>query len=154
MWRIIIPFFLEFIGEGKRKQIEEITNSDVKNLIDHLNGVEFRDSMATFIDSQKNVNFRFWCSYLQMVQILLLFVRAQREGNWGLHLSSFTAMLPLFMRYDHLHYSRWGTIYVNEMHQLPSEVLEEFLSGNFVERKSTTKFNQADPDQSQEWLSG
>jgi len=46
MWRIIITFFMEFIGEGKRKQIEEITNSDVKNLTNHLN-----DSMATFIDS-------------------------------------------------------------------------------------------------------
>jgi len=72
----------------------------VKNLIDHLNGDEFRDSMATFIDSQKNVNFRFWWSYLQMVQTLLLFVRAQREENWELNLSSFTAMLPFFMRYD------------------------------------------------------
>ena len=108
--------------------------------------------MAIFIDSQKNVNFRFWWRYLQMVQILLLFVRAQREENWELHLSSFTAMRPFFMRYDHLHYSRWETIYVNEMHQLPSELLEEFLSGSFVVRRSTRKFNQVDPDQSQEWL--
>jgi len=37
--------------------------------------------MTIFIDSQKNVNFRFWWRYLQMVQILLLFVRAQREGK-------------------------------------------------------------------------
>jgi len=62
------------------------------------------------------------------------------------------ASRPFFMRYDHLHYSRWETIYVNEMHQLPSELLEEFLSGSFVVRRSTRKFNQVDPDQSQEWL--
>ena len=61
-------------------------------------------------------------------------------------------MLPFFMRYDHTNYARWATIYVNEMHQLPGEVLQEFQNGNFVVKRSALKFNQVNPDQSQVWL--
>ena len=41
-------------------------------------------------------------------------------------------------------YARWGTIYLNEMH--------EFESGNFDVERASSNFNQVDPDQSQEWL--
>ena len=58
------------------------------------------------------------------------------------------------MRYNHTNYARWGTIYLNEMHQLPSEVKEEFSKGNFVVKRVKQSFNQVDPDQSQEWLNG
>ena len=99
-----------------------------------------------------NVNFKFWWGYIQMVQILLLFTRAHRDGNWELHLYAFQAMLPYFMRYNHTNYARWGTIYISEMHHLPPDVLQEFQSGNFVVKRSSHQFNQVDPDQSQEWL--
>ena len=62
-------------------------------------------------------------------------------------------MLPLFMRYD-TNYARWGTIYLNEMHQLPAEIQKEIESGNFVVQRTGLKFNQVDPDQIQEWLNG
>ena len=61
-------------------------------------------------------------------------------------------MLPYFMRYDHTDYTRWGTIYINEMHHLPPEVKREFEAGNFVVKRTNKRFNQVDPDQSQEWL--
>ena len=63
---------------------------------------------------------------MEMVQILLLFIRAQRDGIWKLHIYAFQRMLPLFMRYDHTNYARWGTIYLNEMHQLPAKIQKEF----------------------------
>jgi len=91
-----------------------------------------------------------------MIQILLHFIRAQRDGNWELHLFAFTfrSILPYVMRYNHTNYARWSTIYLNEMHQLPQEVKEEFSKGNFVVKRAKQSFNQVDPDQSQEWLNG
>lgn len=68
---------------------------------------------------------------MKMVHILLFFIRAERDGIWDLHLCAFQQMLPYFMRYNHINYAWWGTIYLNEMHQ---------------------HFNQVDPDHSQEWL--
>ena len=56
------------------------------------------------------------------------------------------------MRYNHTHYACCGTTYISEMHQLPTAVLNEFQAGNFVVKRAALKFNQVDPDQSQEWL--
>ena len=112
--------------------------------------------MNVFVEERKakNVNFTFWWQYLEMVTILLMFTRAQRDGLWDLHLFSFRCMLPYFMRYDHSNYAKWGTIYLAEMNQLPREVLEEFRKGNFVVKRSAADFNQVSPDQAQEWLNG
>ena len=40
------------------------------------------------------------------------------------------------------------------MHQIPAEIQREFEDGNFVVKRTGLKFNQVDPDQSQEWLNG
>ena len=89
---------------------------------------------------------------MDLVSILLEFTKWEREGLWGLYLHSFRAMLPWFFRYDHTNYAWWGSVYLADCHQLPSEVLEEFKQGNFVVKRSLGTFNQVDPDQSQEWL--
>ncbi|KAL8582353.1 hypothetical protein ACOMHN_037109 [Nucella lapillus] len=56
------------------------------------------------------------------------------------------------MRYNHTNYACWGTVYLNDMHQLPPEVKSEFDAENFVVKRTPHRFNQVDPDQSQEWL--
>src|SRR6267154_5364911 len=89
---------------------------------------------------------------MNMIMTLLEFTRAQRNGIWDLHLSSFRSMLPYFFTYNRTNYARWGTLYLNEMHHLPPEVEDEFQKGNFVVKRSNRKFNQVDPDHSQEWL--
>ena len=48
-----------------------------------------------------NKQYVFWKTYMDMVEILLLFIRAEREGNWKLHLEAFAAMLPWMTAYDH-----------------------------------------------------
>lgn len=52
------------------------------------------------IQSAVNPTFAFWSSYLEMVQLLMLFIRATREGNWELHLSTVRSMLPWFFACD------------------------------------------------------
>ena len=108
--------------------------------------------MEAYLATNDNPNFRFWWGYMQMVHILLLFSRAQRDGIWDLHLQAFQRMLPYSMRYNNVNCARWGTIYLDEMHQLPQEVQRNFESGNFVVKRPPQQFNQIDPDQSQEWL--
>ena len=82
-----------------------------------------------------NPNFRLWSTYMNMVEILMDFIRAERDGNWKLHLQSFSAMLPWLIIYDHTIYSRWGPIYLADMHLLDKtapEVFVESIKGNFV----------------------
>ena len=52
------------------------------------------------------------------------------------------------MHYNHANYARLGT----EMCQLLQEVKKEFEDSNFVVKRSSLRFNQVEPDQSQEWL--
>ncbi|CAB3991828.1 Hypothetical predicted protein, partial [Paramuricea clavata] len=99
-------------------------------------------------------NFVLWRSYMKKVETLLDFIRANREGNWALHLDSFSAMLPWMTIYDHTSYARWGAVHLCEMKNLQNTdtlVYEEFLNGNFVVKRSQLKFNQIPLDQATEW---
>jgi hypothetical protein len=50
--------------------------------------------------------YHFWNTYMDMVAILLGFVRATRTGDLSLHLSCLRQMLPYFFSYDRVNYSR------------------------------------------------
>ena len=87
-----------------------------------------------------------------MLEILLDFIRAERERNWNLHLEAFAAMLPWLTIYNH---AKWGPVYLAEMKNLGNtapEVYAEFMNGNFVVKRSQRRFNQEPADQATEWI--
>ena len=59
--------------------------------------------------------FALWSSYIEMVQQLLLFVRATRTTDWDLHLSAVRSMLPWFFARDRVNYARYLPLYWLEM---------------------------------------
>ena len=61
----------------------------------------------------------FWNSYLRMVEVLINFLRATREGNWSLHLECIKEMLPWFFAYDHTNYARYLPVYLAHIITLP-----------------------------------
>jgi hypothetical protein len=161
LWRLLGPNLLDYVKEADEHLHIQISKAasdlaDVEILVTLLTNPTFSSLMSDFLERRKedNVNFSFWWGYLEMVAILLMFTRAQRDGLWDLHIHSFTCMLPFCLRYDHINYGRWGPVYLAEMRNLPESVLEEFKKGNFVVKRSARKFNQVDPDQAQEWLNG
>ena len=129
----------------------EESNIDLKLL---LQTAEWRKYLETFVEEKCNesVNFSFWWKYMDMVSTLLMFTRAQRDGIWDLYLLSFKKKIPFFFQYDHQNYARWGVVYAAQMMQIPDEIKEEFVKGNFVVKGSKQNFCQVDPDQAQEWL--
>ncbi|XP_028391978.1 uncharacterized protein LOC114516648 isoform X2 [Dendronephthya gigantea] len=70
-------------------------------------------------ESEGNPTFALWSTYLEMTGILLQFVRATREGNWELHLSTMRSMLTWYFGCDRVNYCRYGTAYWLEMTRLP-----------------------------------
>ena len=132
---------------------------DIDKIVDAFNSVKsvmkasnilplMQDFQATSAPTVK-----YWQQYLDMVSVLLHFIRAEREWDWLLHLSSFAAMLPWFAIYDNVNYTRWGSVYLADMHQLESnhpDVNEQFMAGNFVVKKSKQNFNQLSTDQALE----
>lgn len=154
LWQLLLPQLQSYVTENNTELADDLTEHVVVVLVNTLTSLKFRELMDRFITNlkQDNPNAQFWWHYMEMVSILLLFIRAQRDGLWDLHLYAFGRMLPYFFRYDHINYARWGTVYLAEMNQLPPEVLLEFQAGNFVVKQSDRRFNQVDPDHGTEWL--
>eukprot|EP00057_Strongylocentrotus_purpuratus_P015294 XP_011669768.1 PREDICTED: uncharacterized protein LOC105440883 [Strongylocentrotus purpuratus] len=116
-------------------------SSDHRKVIEGEQFEALLDEYSLFIETQSSrPTFAFWSSYIEMVESLLLFNRATKEGNWPLHLSAARSLLPWFFAYDHLNYSRYMSAYWLEMHMLPvthPSIAEAFLEGDFVVHRQT-----------------
>ena len=64
---------------------------------------------------------------IRSVLIMMLFVRAEREGEWPLHLLAVKFMMPYFFAAGHVNYARYGLYYLSSMEKLPSHVLTKFI---------------------------
>jgi hypothetical protein len=95
MWRILLPQLLQYINEEKRELRQEIEDNvqkeDTDALLSLLASKQFRDLVDGFVASSDGSNFQFWWTYMKMVEILLMFTRASRDGDWKLHLHAFTS---------------------------------------------------------------
>jgi len=49
-----------------------------------------------------------WIQYLEMVDILSSFIKAERTANWELHLEALTRMLPYLAASGHNLYVKWA----------------------------------------------
>lgn len=171
LMRILIPSFHKRLIECKSPSIHFLNllnlssselRDDLKNKRDALPSVcklssitkDLFTEFSEFIEAQ-TATFKYWVSYLELVEILLEFQFAERSGNWELHLNSFRKMLPYFFAFDHTNYARWGTIYLLDMYKLPHtapEVHKEFMNGNFVVKRLNGNFNQLSIDQALEHI--
>jgi len=107
--------------QSLEKTVQTNKEEDFLKLLDLVSSDRFRTALYSLIaiKKEKNPNFEYWWQYMEMVCILLLFVIAQREGMWDLHLFASQKMLSLFHRYDHTNYAQWGAVYLAQMKQLP-----------------------------------
>ncbi|CAH3175616.1 unnamed protein product [Porites evermanni] len=112
---------------------------------------EITDLFAIFkSENQERSNlFAFWDEYCSMVTTLLQFLKAERTGNWKLHLSSTAAMLPQFFAMDRQNYARYLPVYLADMQKLElthPEVYKEFAEGNHSISRSGQPFSQVSTD--------
>jgi hypothetical protein len=87
--------------------------------------------------------FRMIRQYMHLFELLLLFIRATRTGNWGMHLASVEQMVKYFFALDVTNYSGMMAWYLTEMYTLKDsdpDIWKEFEAGNWVVCRSTTPF--------------
>ena len=93
--------------------------------------------------------FTFWNEYGAMVTSLLQFLKAERTGNWKLHVSSIAAMLPHYFAMDRQNYARFLPVYLADMQRLElthPDVYKEFAAGNHSISHSGQPFSQVSAD--------
>ena len=82
---------------------------------------------------------KLWLQYLEMIEILRTFIKAERTGDWNLHLQTVQAMLPYFAASGHNLYTKSSRIYLQEMGKLKNDhphVHDAFQKGFHVIRRS------------------
>lgn len=103
--------------------------------------------------AQQSVQFDYWLKTLSLEIVLLLYVRAIREGNFQLYIESLTKIVPWMFALDHTHYSRWLPIHIRDLMLLSVKhptILTEFNLGRFVVHKTMNKFSAMAIDQCHE----
>lgn len=73
-----------------------------------------------------------WLQYMNMIDILRTFIKAERTGNWFLHLQSLQEMLPYLAASGHFPYTKSVYIYLQQMQTLPRDhptVFRQFING-------------------------
>ena len=92
---------------------------------------------------------KLWLQYLQMVAILLMFIKAERTGNWKLHLKAVHDMLPYLAASGHNNYTKSLYLYLKDMDRLEQvhpEVYQHFLNGLHVVRRTDRFWAGLSPD--------
>jgi hypothetical protein len=85
---------------------------------------------------------KLWKQYFQQVQLIRLFVRAERCGDWELHMDCVRCMLPYFHAGGHILYAKSAHLYYQQMVELRSQMTDSEFSkfttdGFFTVRRSS-----------------
>ncbi|KAJ8886429.1 hypothetical protein PR048_012640 [Dryococelus australis] len=65
--------------------------------------------------SEQSRTGKLWIQYLWQVDILLLFIKAERSGDWELYLKCVQSMLLYLHASGHIHYAKSAHLYVQQM---------------------------------------
>ena len=84
---------------------------------------------------------------LKPVLLMMKFVRAEREGDWLLHLHAAEEMIPYFFAGHHTNYARYGLYYLRTMQNLPPDLFPQFMKGEHVSRMREGVWNGVWTDQ-------
>ena len=63
---------------------------------------------------------------------MMLYIRTEQEGEFGLHLYACKQMMSYFFAAAHVNYVRYGLCCIESMEKLPIAVLHPFLHGEHV----------------------
>ena len=88
---------------------------------------------------KKHRTAQLWLQYMKMIDILRRFIKAERIGNWNLHLQAVQEMLPYSTASGHNLYAKSAYMYLQKMQKLPEshpDVHSSFLNGFHVIRRS------------------
>ena len=58
---------------------------------------------------------KLWIQHLDYVQVLKLFMRAERTGNWSLHFVALSKMINVFAATGHINYAKCARVHLQNI---------------------------------------
>ena len=86
---------------------------------------------------------KFWIGFLKIVDMIKNLVRADREGDFPLHMKAMQDLCPVFLGCGSINYQRYGTFYLEQLKNLKfkmPELYQSFMKGDFVVRRTNGNF--------------
>ena len=98
------------ISEYSNKQEEKIkqNHENVPHLMEEINLSE----LLSQFDSNLSNQARFHCNYMNLFEVILIFIRTSKEQSWQLHLQNLNLVSPYFFASDMLNYARMTPVYL------------------------------------------
>jgi len=148
MWRLRWAAFLEWMTKEQGSETADMgdlcglvsehrrnqTSESLQNLVSSESFLEHQRDFSRF-QSHCGPNETFWSEFIDMVQLLLCFIRSTRTRNWPMHLQCLQEMLLWMAAYDRTNYSRYVPLYILDMLQLPEthpDLHNRLMSGEFA----------------------
>ena len=129
------------------KQDKEMRIEIYEDLLAEPSFKGYLNDLYVGIEASNSSKTRYWLSFLEMVEVLLLHYHSMRCQNWENYLLSIRLMLPWMAVYDNLHYSRYLSIYWSMMKNLNDEVSNHMKQGLFSASLSGLPFSAIPYDQ-------
>ena len=131
----------------------DLTSADnVRELMSQMQSFlvrELNPRLELFHAETQKPMFKVMVMYMNMVMLLLNFIRATRDALWDLHLATLEGFARFFFAFDRLKYARMVPVYISDMKSIQStdpDIWDEFEQGNFVVNKSDIPFCAIGPD--------
>ena len=102
-----------------RFEIIELLRGHMGNMFKYDDPTKFLDDVSTKCCLAEHLV----CNLIKPVLLIMLYVKAEREGEFALHLDVCRKMLPYFFVACHWNYAADGAVYVQLMENLPGYVL-------------------------------
>lgn len=112
---------------------------------------EFHDFVS--LRCTESESLKYWNNVLILINLMFDLIRADRTGDWQLHLRTTRKLIPVFLIFDRINYAKWCALYLEDMlmlEQRAPEVYEQFMRGRFTVKRSFAPFTSVATDQALE----
>jgi len=100
-----------------------------------------------------NANLCFWFHAIEMETLLFTFTKSLRDADFCLFVQCIKDIMPWMFALDHTHYSRWMSVFLQDLQLIPSKypsIFEEFKRGYFTVKNGNREFSNIGIDQAHE----
>ena len=127
--------FCEMVGNFLNEKLEQSDVNEINELYEKLRAreissieisnypglVKIQRALDTLLHElrDRSRTAKLWLAYIEYVDTLKLFIRAERTGDWNLHLVAVGKMLKLFAATGHFNYAKSARLYSQLMLELP-----------------------------------
>ena len=116
--------------------LDQCNSDEFETLINSPDFQKYRDQLYDYQEAecQRSEMWRFWYSFLSMVDNILSILYATRTGDWILYIESIRRFLPWAYAYDRQNYACYLTLHLMEMVNLEENhrcIYDDFMKGNF-----------------------